>query len=137
MRPANRRGFTFAELLVVLALVGLLAGIGIPRYHTLKSRAYVTTMRTDLGTLRVAQEAYFAEHQRYATDPGLLDFKSSSEVTITLGSSDPVAGWTGTATHLLSTVTCRTATGHDLGDAENGAVYCEESVPTGVATPGN
>ena len=137
MRTANRRGFTFAELLVALAVIGVLAGIGIPRYHTLKSRAYVSAMRSDLGTLRVAQESYFAEHQVYSLDVSQLDFKSSSDVTISLGSSDPMAGWTGTATHRLSPTTCRTATGHDLGDSENGAVKCADGVPTGVATPGN
>lgn len=137
MRTANRRGFTFAELLVVLAVIGLLAGIGIPRYHALKSRAYVSSMKSDLGTLRVAQESYYAEHQVYSTDLSQLDFKSSSDVTISLGSSDPMAGWTGTATHRLSASTCRTATGHDLGDSENGAIDCEDSAPTGVATSGN
>ena len=137
MRSRNRRGFSFAELLVALAIIGVLAGIGIPRYHTLKSRAYVSAMRSDLGTLRVAQESYYAEHQFYSTDPSALDFKSSSDVTITLGSSDPVAGWFGTATHRLSPTTCRTATGPDLGDSDNGAVDCDNERPSGVATPGN
>ncbi len=131
----QRRGFTFAELLVVLALIGLLAGIGIPRYHSLKTRAYTAALRTDLGTLRVAQEAYYAEHQRYATDVGVLDFKASSDVAVTISSSDPMAVCTATSRHALGTDVCTTATGHDLGDAENGAVHCEADVPTGIATP--
>jgi len=77
MRLVNRPGFTFIELLTVMVVIGALATVGVPRIRTMKERAYQATLRSDLGTLRTAQEAYYAEHQQYATDVSALDFRLS------------------------------------------------------------
>ena len=89
----TRHGFTFIELLTVMVVMGVLAGIGVPRIRSMKERSYQATLRSDLGTLRTAEEAYYAENLRYATDLRVLDFRPSSNVEIILVSTDPIKGW--------------------------------------------
>ena len=81
MRRCNRPGFTFIELLTVMIVIGLLAGIGVPRIRNMKERSYQATLRSDLGALRTAQEAYYAENQRYATEVADLELRLSSRVS--------------------------------------------------------
>lgn len=63
---SDRRGFTLIELMVVVSIIGLLASIAIPRYSTLKQRAYVATMKSDLHNLVAAQEAFYVGSDDYA-----------------------------------------------------------------------
>ena len=96
----TKRGFTFIELLTVMVIMGLLAGIGVPRFRNMKERSYQATLRSDLGTLRTAEEAYYAENLRYTTDLSALDFKRSSDVEIIIVSTDPLKGWSALARHV-------------------------------------
>ena len=80
------------ELLCVMLVIGVLAGIGIPRIRNMKERAYQATLRSDLGALRTAQEAYYAENLRYTTDLAALDYRRSSHVSIAIESADEQKG---------------------------------------------
>jgi prepilin-type N-terminal cleavage/methylation domain-containing protein len=124
MRRSNRRGFTFIELLTVMIVIGLLATIGVPRIRSMKERAYQATLRSDLGALRTAQEAYFAEHQQYATTVVALDVRLSRNVTVTLESSDPYRGWKAAARHAWLNTPCTTAAGIEAVGVEAGAILC-------------
>jgi prepilin-type N-terminal cleavage/methylation domain-containing protein len=53
MRSLTRRGFTIVELLMVLALVGILTGIAIPSFVTARRRARAAEVQQHLGELRV------------------------------------------------------------------------------------
>ena len=105
----TRHGFTFIELLTVMVVMGLLAGIGVPRIRNMKERSYQATLRSDLGTLRTAEEAYYAENLRYTTDLTALDFRPSSDVEITIVSTDPLKGWSALARHAWLATPCMTA----------------------------
>jgi prepilin-type N-terminal cleavage/methylation domain-containing protein len=124
MRRFKRSGFTFIELLIVMVVMGVLAGIGIPRIRNMKERSYQATLRSDLGTLRTAEEAYYAENLRYTTDLTLLDFRMSSNVQITIESTDPLKGWRAVARHTWLQTPCSTAIGSDAAGAESGAIVC-------------
>ena len=124
MRRSNRRGFTFIELLTVMIVIGLLAATGVPRIRSMKERAYQATLRSDLGALRTAQEAYFAEHQQYATNVVALDVRLSRNVTVTLESSDPYRGWKAAAHHAWLNTPCTTAAGIEAVGVEAGAILC-------------
>jgi prepilin-type N-terminal cleavage/methylation domain-containing protein len=135
MRRCNRPGFTFIELLTVMIVIGLLAGIGVPRIRTMKERSYQATLRSDLGALRTAQEAYYAENQQYATDVTALEVRLSSRVSVTIESSDPLRGWKAAARHLWLNTPCTTATGVDAVGVESGAIICSNvSTTLGAVT---
>jgi prepilin-type N-terminal cleavage/methylation domain-containing protein len=124
MRRFNRPGFTFIELLTVMVFMGLLAGISVPRIRNMKERSYQAVLRSDLGALRTAEEAYYAENLRYTTDLSDLDFRRSSDVDITIVSTDPLKGWSALARHAWLATPCTTASGPDAVGVEAGAIVC-------------
>jgi len=132
----TRRGFTIVELLVALALFGSLTALAVPRFRDFRIRAYVATMKTDLGHLRIAEEVYWAEAQRYATDSASLDFRRSSDVQIEIRSEDPTGGYTATATHArVPDLQCVTATGRDARTQDSGSIVCGPRAPGAATLP--
>lgn len=60
-----KNGFTLMELLVVMTIVAILAGIVIPQYSAYKARAFDLRARADLTSLALAEEGYFIDAERY------------------------------------------------------------------------
>ena len=68
MRRPNRfssKGFSLIELMVVVAIIGILGAIAIPGYLGIQTRAKRTEVVTNLEALRVLQEKRYAERGRY------------------------------------------------------------------------
>lgn len=61
MLKMNRKGFTLVELLVVLAILGLLAGIGIPQYMNTMKRSRHAADVAAINTVQEAVSAFLAE----------------------------------------------------------------------------
>ena len=64
------KGFTLIELLVVMAIVVLLAGVGMTLYGTSVTRAKEAALSEDLFQMRKAIDEYYADKQKY---PSSLD----------------------------------------------------------------
>lgn len=129
---SRRRGFTFIELLVVMVLIGAMSSMAVPRFREFKERAFVASMQSDLGNLKIAQEAYWAEHLRYATDTASLELRTTSHIAIAITSQDVSGGYTAVATHSnLPGRQCETAMGREAAPREQGAIFC------GPATSGS
>lgn len=61
-------GFTIIELIVVMAVVGLLLAIVAPSYVEHVDRAREATLRHNLASLREAIDKYYADRARYPKD---------------------------------------------------------------------
>lgn len=121
----RRKGFTFVELLVVMLLLGALSSMAVPRFREYKTRALIAAMQSDLANLKIAEEEYWAEHLKYATDTASLEFRVSANVNIALTSQDLNGGYTAIATHPnVPGRQCQTAMGPEAAPREPGAVVC-------------
>lgn len=59
------RGFTLIELLIVMAIIGTLLSIAVPRYFHSLERARETVLRQDLSILREAIDKYNSDLNKY------------------------------------------------------------------------
>jgi len=91
----HRRGFTLIELMVVVVIIALLAGMAVVRLTGTKERALIAKMRSDLRTLTVQQEAYFSDNERFSTSLTDLKFVVTQGMEVTIVQGDG-AGWSAT-----------------------------------------
>jgi type IV pilus assembly protein PilA len=61
------KGFTLIELMIVIAIIGILAAIAIPQYSLHRTRSFNSAAQADLRNAATAQEAYFMDHGTYCS----------------------------------------------------------------------
>ena len=61
----RRGGFTLIELMIVVAIIGILAAIAIPNFIRFQLRAKSSEGKVNIAAIRTAQEGYFAEFSVY------------------------------------------------------------------------
>ena len=73
-RARPNRGFTLIELLIVMAIIGTLLSIAVPRYFRSLQHARETVLKQDLSILREAIDKYYADLNKYPEKlPDLAD----------------------------------------------------------------
>ena len=68
----KEKGFTLIELMIVIAIIGILAAIAIPQFSAYRQRSYNSAAQADLKNAATAQEAYFVDNSTYASAIGDL-----------------------------------------------------------------
>ncbi len=105
LRAFNKKeGFTLVELLIVVAIIGILAAIAIPQFAAYREKAYCSAIKSDLANLAISEEAYFTDWDLYiiAGDGiNVTGFAATKKVTLALGSpaADATIDWSATGTH--------------------------------------
>jgi type IV pilus assembly protein PilA len=71
-KEKTKGGFTLIELMIVIAIIGILAAIAIPQFSAYRARSFNAAASADLRHLATTQEAYYVDHSEYTTSVAKL-----------------------------------------------------------------
>jgi type IV pilus assembly protein PilA len=70
-----QKGFTLIELMIVVAIIGILAAIAIPNFIKFQARSKQSEAKANLKAIFTAQKAFFQEKDRFSTLTGEVGFE--------------------------------------------------------------
>lgn len=118
MKHSNR-GFTLIEMMIVVAIIGILAAIAYPSYDEYVKRGNRTEGQAFLSDVAARQERYFSQNNAYITDVaniaklGVTANSPTGKYSIVLAGGG--GGYTLTANNQFSDAKCATLTLNALG----------------------
>jgi len=90
----SHKGFTLIELMIVVAIIGILAAIAIPNFLKYQAKSRQSEARTNLGGVFVAETSYFGEQARYGafSEIGFALAGTANRYTYRSGASGTAGG---------------------------------------------
>jgi len=130
MKAQMQKGFTLIELMIVVAIIGILAAIAIPQYQDYTARTQVTRVVSEISALKSAAEAAVLEGREIVSGTA-----TGTQVDLGFSGSSLLAG-TGKAQLTVGSGTSATPTiagtmGGNAGASVTGAVVTLTRANTG------
>src|SRR5256714_9298499 len=75
MKKLVQKGFTLIELMIVVAIIGILAAIAIPNFIKFQARSKQSEAKANLKAIFTAQKAFYQEKDRFSTLTGEVGFE--------------------------------------------------------------
>lgn len=114
----NNKGFTLIEVMIVVAIIGILAAIAYPSYDEYVKRGNRTEGQAFLSDVAARQERYFSQNNAYITDTddlaklGVSASSPTGKYTLSLSDDD---GYTLTVENNFNDTKCEDLTLNALG----------------------
>ena len=74
-------GFSLLELMVVVAILGVLATVAVPRFNIFRARARQAESKSNMGVIYTLQEAFQIEHESFYNGDGTAWQSPAMEIT--------------------------------------------------------
>ena len=111
------KGFTLLELMITVAIIAILAAVAIPAYRGYIDTAKMTEAHNNLAAIRLAQEEYFLENNKYFTGAtygaintasGGLWERTGTNFSYLVSSASVTSTWSATATGTAGSILNKT-----------------------------
>ena len=108
-KKEGQKGFTLIELMIVIAIIGILAAIAIPQFVSYRQKGYNTDAKGELKSFYTACQAYYADNPTATGNctTGMVSatFIPSSAITFTPAGGMVMNGTTSSHSSGTSTYT--------------------------------
>lgn len=101
MRKTNNKGFTLIELMIVIAIIGILAAIAIPNFIAYRNKAFCSRAESDANGIASAIADYFAIPSHTVT-PAAADLNAGNDYT--MSGNNTIVAITGADPNLSITI---------------------------------
>lgn len=100
----NEKGFTLIELMIVIAIIGILAAVAVPNFLSYRNKAYCTSVEGDARTAITALSSYFSDPSKISL-PTFAHLKAKEKFSLSTSSTSAVTGSNTDLSKMWVTVT--------------------------------